>query len=195
MTQNILNFDFQVEECGNLTRKGHSDFRLRVFTCNICNRHFVIQRKFKLHIERHKLEAEIDMEKESDKPQNPANTLPEIPDNNENIDPGKGKPEGVGVDELMEWDRTEAAGEGKSKQVALDHTNEGDFLKAVKQLKELQDASTTCQHCGKILGSRKAVLEHEVNVHGDVSTTENLFRYNFVPTVLRAPMFCTDLQE
>lgn len=186
VTQNKLNFDFQVEECGNLTRIGHSDFRLRVFTCNICNRHFVIQRKFKLHIERHKLEADIDIEKEADKPQNPVNILPEIPDNNENIDPGKGKPEVVGVDELMEWNRAEAAGEGKNKSVALDHTNEGDFLKAVKQLKELQDASTTCQHCGKILGSRKAVLEHEVNVHGDVSTTEN-FRYNFVSTVL----FCT----
>ena len=136
----------------------------------------MIQRKFKLHIERHKLEADIDIEKEADKPKNPVNILPEIPDNNENIDPGKGKPEVVEVNELMEWNRTEAAGEGKNKSVALDHTKEGDFLKAVKQLKELQDASTTCQHCGKILGSRKAVLEHEVNVHGGVSTTENLFR-------------------
>jgi len=176
----------EVEECGNLTRKDHSDFRLRVFTCNICNRHFVIQRKFKLHIERHKLEAEIDMEKESDKLQNPANILPEIPDNNENIDPGKGKPQVVGEDELMEWNRTEATGDGKNKPVTLDHTNEGDFLKAVKQLKELQDASTTCQHCGKILGSRKAVLEHEVNVHGDVSTTENLFRCELCPKVFKS---------
>ena len=43
----------EVEECGNLARRLHPDFRLKVFTCHKCEKHFVVRRKFSLHMERH----------------------------------------------------------------------------------------------------------------------------------------------
>ena len=46
----------EVEECGHLARRSHPDFKLKIFTCEQCVRHFVIKRKFKLHMERHREE-------------------------------------------------------------------------------------------------------------------------------------------
>ena len=61
------------------------------------------------------------------------------------------------------------------------------FIKAVKQLQELEEGSTSCQHCGKKLSSRKALLEHEVNVHGDMTNADNYYR--LVRTLLRSCEF------
>ena len=163
----------EVEECSNLARKGHSEFRLKVSTCNICDRHFVIRRKFKLHMERHKQDAEgAKSEKETTIPANA-----EVPDNIENIDPDMKKPSDEIVMEQIDHEEIEECGDVPEPESTTVHSKEGDFLKAVKQLQELYEGSCTCQHCGKILGSRKATLEHEVNVHGDVSNAENFFRY------------------
>ena len=171
-----------MEECSNLAREGHSEFRLKVFTCNICDRHFVIKRKFKLHMERHKREAESASETRSDKPRDiTVATLlnaADVPDNIENIDPDMRKATNVEVIEQVDSKETSgctAAAEECEDRPETD-AKEGDFLKAVKQLQELYEGSCTCHHCGKMLASRKAALEHEVNVHGDVSNADKFFR-------------------
>ena len=43
----------EVEECGNLGRRLHPDFRLKIFNCDKCQKHFVVRRKYNLHMERH----------------------------------------------------------------------------------------------------------------------------------------------
>ena len=170
-----------MEECSNLAREGHNEFRLKVFTCNICDRHFVIKRKFKLHMERHKKDAESASEtKATDITAATLSTAADFPDDIENIDPGMRKTPTVVMMEQM--DSKETAGctaaedceDGPPEAAA--HAKEGDFLKAVKQLQELYEGSCTCHHCGKVLASRKATLEHEVNVHGDVSNADTFFR-------------------
>ena len=66
----------EIEECRNLTRKSHPEFRLKVYDCELCDQHFVIKRKFNLHMERHHRTVES-----SSAPQN----------NIENIDPENNK--------------------------------------------------------------------------------------------------------
>jgi len=181
----------EVEECSNLAREGHNEFRLKVFTCNICDRHFVIKRKFKLHMERHKKDAESASEtKATDITAATLSTAADFPDDIENIDPGMRKTPNVVVMEQI--DSKETAGctaaedceDGSPETTA--HAKEGDFLKAVKQLQELYEGSCTCHHCGKVLASRKATLEHEVNVHGDVSNADTFFRCEFCPKVFKS---------
>ena len=170
----------EVEECSNLAREGHSEFRLKVFTCNICDRHFVIKRKFKLHMERHKKDAESALETRSEKPRELTTAAllatADVPDNIENIDPDISKTTNDEVIEQMDSKEFSAAEEGEDGPETAAQAKEGDFLKAVKQLQELYEGSCTCHHCGKVLASRKATLEHEVNVHGDVSNAEKFFR-------------------
>ena len=130
-------------------------------------------------MERHKKDAESASEAKTT-----AATLSvavDFPDDIENIDPDTRKTTNVEVMEQIDSketaDCTTAAEE--SENVPLEtaaHAKEGDFLKAVKQLQELYEGSCTCRHCGKILASRKATLEHEVNVHGDVSNADKFFR-------------------
>ena len=43
----------EIEECRNLSRKSHPEFKLKVYDCPECPQHFVIKRKFNLHMERH----------------------------------------------------------------------------------------------------------------------------------------------
>ena len=100
-----------------------------------------------------------------------------VPDNIENIDPDMKKPANEIVMDQIDQEEIEECGDVPEPESTTVHSKEGDFLKAVKQLQELYEGSCTCHHCGKILGSRKATLEHEVNVHGDVSNAENFFRY------------------
>ena len=168
-----------MEECSNLAREGHSEFRLKVFTCNICDRHFVIKRKFKLHMERHKKNVESSSEAK-DTAAATLSTAVGFPDDIENIDPDMRKTTNFEVIEQIDSKETggctaaEDCEEGPPETSV--HAKEGDFLKAVKQLQELYEGSCTCHHCGKVLASRKATLEHEVNVHGDVSNADKFFR-------------------
>jgi len=60
---------------------------------------------------------------------------------------------------------------------------EVDFLKAVKQLQELEKGPSNCRHCGKRMSSKKAMLEHEVNVHGDMTHAEHYYRCDFCPKI------------
>ena len=81
----------EIEECRNLSRKSHPEFRLKVYDCEVCNQHFVIKRKFNLHMERHHRPVES-----SSVPQN----------NIENIDPENNKilPDSPGEDQKKEED-------------------------------------------------------------------------------------------
>ena len=43
----------EVEACQSLARRGHPHFRLKVFQCTVCNKSFVLKRKYELHMSRH----------------------------------------------------------------------------------------------------------------------------------------------
>lgn len=180
----------EVEECNNLWRKSHPDFRLKIYNCDKCQRHFVIKRKFNLHMERHSKEKKADsmdfMEVQNE-------TL-KASNNIENLDQGSNI-ENVDPRRINNEEETKMV---ESSYLSVDHHSEGedskvfdedlkrketDFLKAVKQLQELEEGSTTCVHCGKKLSSRKACLEHEVNVHGDLSNAEQYYRCDYCPKI------------
>ena len=79
----------EIEECRNLSRKFHPEFRLKVYDCADCEQHFVIKRKFNLHMERHhKIRAS------SEKSSGPQNNI-------ENIDPENNKLSADATDETQ----------------------------------------------------------------------------------------------
>ena len=174
-----------MEECGNTSRKDHPDFRLNIFTCDLCDQNFVIKRKFKLHLDRHKREQEqalVAMKESVVATKNtPENTQEDQSHSNkddsgnniENIDPECAEEVCTGV--VLKEVVAEEEGVVSSQEI--------DFIKAVKQLQELEGSSSTCQHCGKKLSSRKATLEHEVNVHGDLTNADQYFNCEICPKV------------
>jgi len=184
----------EVEECKNLWRKSHPDFRLKIYSCEQCERNFVIKRKFNLHMERHhkeKTDISEPMKSQSNASKTTFSTDLTISSieslhkgsNIENVDPqnhdsevmdGFSDPNNLGNDQHY-VEEIEIEDVLKRKET--------DFLKAVKQLQELEEGSTTCVHCGKKLSSRKACLEHEVNVHGDLSNAEQYYRCEYCPKI------------
>jgi len=164
----------EVEECRNMWRKSHPDFRLKIYSCEHCDRNFVIKRKFNLHKERHH-RKEIDtwdpllVQESSGMPSSTEDSLMsniETEDkgsNIENVDPHK-----EDSDNFKDPNQ---------------HRKEADFLKAVKQLQELDSSSTTCAHCNKKMSSRKACVEHEVSVHGDLANAEQYYRCDYCPKI------------
>ena len=150
-----------------------------MFSCTLCARSFVIKRKFKLHMARHRaegvegagvVEEEEEVAEERVGVEGPADrhdagaalSTSDSGPGIENIDPRK-----EGEEEMKRRKEEEEEEALRRKQ---------DFIKAVKQLQELEESSLTCQHCGKALASRKAVVEHEVAVHGDLTNAEHFFR-------------------
>jgi len=165
----------EVEECKNLWRKSHPEFRLKIFTCNTCDRNFVVKKKYNLHIQR--CNSSITEICESNKisvilPPNSSELHVSSEDSNcniENVDPL--------IHSYDDMDHVTIAQNIEDDCVK----KETEFLKAVKQLQELEEGSTTCQHCGKKMSSRKACLEHEVNVHGDLSNADQYYQCDHCP--------------
>jgi len=181
----------EVEECNNLWRKSHPDFRLKIYNCDHCERNFVIKRKFNLHMERHaKEKSDINdvMKAQKLAAKVTVSTIDEESldqgSNIENVDPKNVVNEEVGtfIDPTRLTVDQQIVSEEDIKEFDENlKRKETDFLKAVKQLQELEEGSTTCVHCGKKLSSRKACLEHEVNVHGDLSNAEQYYRCEYCP--------------
>eukprot|EP00090_Calanus_glacialis_P017859 TRINITY_DN27712_c0_g1_i1.p1 TRINITY_DN27712_c0_g1~~TRINITY_DN27712_c0_g1_i1.p1 ORF type:complete len:862 (-),score=195.38 TRINITY_DN27712_c0_g1_i1:91-2676(-) len=187
----------EVEECKNLWRKSHPDFRLKIYSCDHCERNFVIKRKFNLHMERHHKGKSDSWE-----PLKAQNTVAEPTtstnliitnietldqgSNIENVDPhnhiNEEMDDFVDPNQLSIQQQPVGVEEIKVSEEDLKR-KETDFLKAVKQLQELEEGSTTCVHCGKKMSSRKACLEHEVNVHGDLSNAEQYYRCEYCPKI------------
>ena len=49
----------EVEICQSVERRSHPSFKMKIFKCGLCEKNFVLKRKFLLHMERHKGEGEI----------------------------------------------------------------------------------------------------------------------------------------
>eukprot|EP00092_Neocalanus_flemingeri_P023228 GFUD01025185.1.p1 GENE.GFUD01025185.1~~GFUD01025185.1.p1 ORF type:complete len:865 (+),score=198.60 GFUD01025185.1:50-2644(+) len=185
----------EVEECRNLWRKSHPDFRLKIYSCDYCERNFVIKRKFNLHLERHHRDKKdnwdpLKLQNTRIEPSSSSGILSNIAtldqgSNIENVDPHNHDEE---IEDLMDPSQLNiqehSLGVEEMKVFADDlKRKESDFLKAVKQLQELEEGSSTCVHCGKKMSSRKACLEHEVNVHGDLSNAEQYYRCDYCPKI------------
>jgi len=187
----------EVEECRNLWRKSHPDFRLKIYSCEYCERNFVIKRKFNLHIERHHRDKTEtwNPSRIQNASEEPSSSASMIISNIETLDQGSNienvDPHEHNIDESEDFldpnqlcIQEPSVGVEEMKVFADDlKRKETDFLKAVKQLQELEEGSTTCVHCGKKMSSRKACLEHEVNVHGDLSNAEQYYRCDYCPKI------------
>jgi len=164
----------EVEECAYLARRGHPEFKLKIFTCEKCTRYFVIKRKFKLHMERHNEELDEDKEEFASEAgeiefNQDSMEMGEVSHDTENIDPG-------------------------TCFVALeeDRTGTENFFKAINQLKQLEEDCTQCGHCGKTLSSRRACIEHEATIHGDVSNAPNWKKCDHCPKIFLNDKFRQD---
>ena len=49
----------EIEICQSVERRSHPSFKMKIFKCGLCEKNFVLKRKFELHMERHKGEGEI----------------------------------------------------------------------------------------------------------------------------------------
>lgn len=144
----------EIEECNDVSRKDHPDFRLQVYDCKLCGIYFVIKNKYQNHMEQHKL-TEATQKRETGK------TEPlqlQTGTNKENL-------------------------KSKDAKKQINTKEKSDFIKAVSQLQELSESSNKCSTCGKVLSSHKACVEHEINVHGDLSNAEQFYRCEFCPKI------------
>jgi len=164
----------EVEECAYLARRGHPEFKLKIFTCEKCMRYFVIKRKFKLHMERHQEEEEVGQqvfvgEDGEIEYHQESMEMGEVTHDTENIDPGH-------------------------HFISLEEDKSGteNFFKAINQLKQLEEDCTQCGHCGKTLSSRRACIEHEATIHGDVSNAPNWKKCDHCPKIFINDKFRQD---
>jgi len=130
-----------------------------------------VRKKFNLHVQRHKTENDKGEDHGSNienmDPFTTENEASTSPKENWEIDPVKPNPQSQENDKIED--------QNQKKEL--------EFLTAVKQLQELEEGSTTCSHCGKKMSSRKACLEHEVNVHGDLSNAEQYYKCDYCPKI------------